>query len=256
MKQLDGIDVREVVEAGPRALAEAPGTTAHARPGAGGALARARPDCARLRRALHRAARPAPAARHLAGARRRPGRRRARGDAARPPAGRRDRAGCADPALSRRVRAGERRRHAPVVGPPRPRRGGRAPAAGAAQLPRRARPRAARSPGRADRDRRGARPAALPAVVRQHPARPRRPLARASLRPPARRRRRERVRAGRRLRPRDLADRAPPEVATLHVQPLEELGDPGEIVAEGERLLEFAAPASASRAVRFARLQS
>ena len=83
-----------------------------------------------------------------------------------------------------------------------------APAPGAARLPRRARPRAARPPGRADRHGRGARPAALPAVVRQHPARPRRPLARAALRAPARRRRRQRVRARRRLRPRDLADRA------------------------------------------------
>lgn len=47
-----------------------------------------------------------------------------------------------------------------------------------------------------------------------------------------------------------------PEAATLHVHPLEELGDTSDIQAEGERLLAFAAPASASRVVRFARLQS
>ncbi len=43
-----------------------------------------------------------------------------------------------------------------------------------------------------------------------------------------------------------------PEVATLHVQPLEELGDLDEIVAEGERLLEFAAPTALRRRVAFA----
>jgi len=37
--------------------------------------------------------------------------------------------------------------------------------------------------------------------------------------------------------------------ATLHVQPLEPLGDTDEIQAEGERLLAFAAPAAARRAV-------
>jgi Winged helix DNA-binding domain len=40
------------------------------------------------------------------------------------------------------------------------------------------------------------------------------------------------------------------DAATLHVQPLEPLGDTGEIVAEGERLLAFAAPESARRTVR------
>ena len=41
-----------------------------------------------------------------------------------------------------------------------------------------------------------------------------------------------------------------PEAATLHIVPLEELGDTDEIVAEGERLLAFAAPASERHAVR------
>jgi hypothetical protein len=40
------------------------------------------------------------------------------------------------------------------------------------------------------------------------------------------------------------------EAAILHVQPLEELGDTDEMVAEGERLLAFAAPGSARRTVR------
>src|SRR5687767_7368182 len=40
-----------------------------------------------------------------------------------------------------------------------------------------------------------------------------------------------------------------PEVATLHVQPLEDLGDTEEIVAEGERLLAFAAPLAERREV-------
>jgi hypothetical protein len=41
-----------------------------------------------------------------------------------------------------------------------------------------------------------------------------------------------------------------PEVATLHVQPLEPLEPTDEILAEGERLLAFAAPAAERRAVR------
>ena len=41
-----------------------------------------------------------------------------------------------------------------------------------------------------------------------------------------------------------------PEVATLHVQPLEPLGDTAEIEAEGVRLLSFAAPAAERRTVR------
>ena len=41
-----------------------------------------------------------------------------------------------------------------------------------------------------------------------------------------------------------------PEVATLHIQPLEPLEATDEIVAEGERLLAFAAPAAERRAVR------
>ena len=45
------------------------------------------------------------------------------------------------------------------------------------------------------------------------------------------------------------------EEATLHVKPLEPLEATEEIVVEGERLLAFAAPAAASRAVRFARLK-
>ena len=40
-----------------------------------------------------------------------------------------------------------------------------------------------------------------------------------------------------------------PEVATLHVQPLEPLGDTAEIEAEGDRLLAFAAPAASRRRV-------
>jgi ribosomal protein L12E/L44/L45/RPP1/RPP2 len=44
-----------------------------------------------------------------------------------------------------------------------------------------------------------------------------------------------------------------PEAATLRVQPLEPLGDVDEIVAEGERLLAFAAPAAERRDVAVAR---
>ena len=40
------------------------------------------------------------------------------------------------------------------------------------------------------------------------------------------------------------------DAATLHVQPLEPLAATDEIVAEGERLLAFAAPAAERRAVR------
>ena len=40
-----------------------------------------------------------------------------------------------------------------------------------------------------------------------------------------------------------------PEVTTLHVQPLEELRDTDEVVSEGERLLEFGAPTASERRV-------
>ena len=43
------------------------------------------------------------------------------------------------------------------------------------------------------------------------------------------------------------------EAATLHVQPLEDLGDTDAVVAEGERLLAFAAPAASRRRVVVAR---
>jgi hypothetical protein len=43
-----------------------------------------------------------------------------------------------------------------------------------------------------------------------------------------------------------------PEVATLHVRPLEPLGAMDEIVAEGERLLRFAAPAAARHEIALA----
>jgi hypothetical protein len=43
-----------------------------------------------------------------------------------------------------------------------------------------------------------------------------------------------------------------PEDATLHVQPLEPLGPLDEVIAEGERLLEFAAPGAARRRVAVA----
>ena len=100
---------------------------------------------------------------------------------------------------------------------------------------RRARPRAARPAGRADRHGRGARAAALPAVVRQHPARPRRPLARAAPTATGSGCGRQRVRARRRLRACDVADRARRRGRDPAIVPLEplELGDESSRRASG-----------------------